>query len=69
VIYQVEVAVALSRPPAVHEWRTYRIEARDATDAKVIALQMASCKSVMPVYISLPVRVAEIPDPDVRGEW
>lgn len=49
-IYTVEVAVALSRPPVTHEWRKIVVEAKDPTEAQLIALQIASCTSTMPVY-------------------
>lgn len=48
-IYTVDVAVALARPPATAEWRHYVVEATDVVDAQLCALQMASCTSVMPV--------------------
>ena len=48
-IYRINVGVALSRPPAVHEIRRYVVEAPESTEAQLIALQMASCTSVMPV--------------------
>lgn len=49
-IWTVTVGVALARPPACHEIRRYAVEAQDATEAQLIACQMASCTSVMPVW-------------------
>lgn len=46
----IEVGVALTRPPAIHQYRRYVIAARSGIQAKEIALQMASCTSVMPVW-------------------
>jgi hypothetical protein len=48
-IYEVNVGLALARPPVIHEWRRYRIEAPSWTDARLAALQMAACTSVMPL--------------------
>lgn len=49
-IFYVTVAVALARPPTVDEWRRYAVEAKTPFGAQVIAQQMASCTSVMPIY-------------------
>jgi hypothetical protein len=49
VIFYVNVAVALKRPPRVDEWRRYAVVAENDTEARLVALQMASCTSVMPV--------------------
>jgi hypothetical protein len=48
-IYTVNLGVALARPPVVHEWRRYEIEATSWNDARLIAGQMAACTSVMPL--------------------
>jgi hypothetical protein len=48
-IFYVNVAVALERPPTVQEWRRYAVVAESDTEARLVALQMASCTSVMPV--------------------
>lgn len=48
-IYYVNVAVCLGRPPTEQEWRRYAVEAEGWVDAQLIALQIASCTSVMPV--------------------
>lgn len=50
--YRILVAVALSRPPGQHEFRSYVIAADNYTEAQTIALQMAACTSVMPVWCS-----------------
>jgi hypothetical protein len=52
-IFYIHVGVALHRPPAIHEYRRYAIEAPSGVQAKEIALQMASCTSVMPVWASI----------------
>lgn len=49
-VFTVHVGVALDRPPVVHEFRRYVIAADDVTEAQLIATQMASCTSVMPVW-------------------
>jgi hypothetical protein len=49
VIFYVNVAVTLERPPTVQEWRRYAVVAENPTEARLVALQMASCTSVMPV--------------------
>lgn len=40
------VGVALSRPPAVDEWRRYRILAPNVVDAGLTALQVAACTAI-----------------------
>lgn len=54
--YEVEVGVALRRPPRVDEYRKYIVSASGRTQALSVALQMASCTSVMPVWAG-PVRL------------
>lgn len=49
IIHYVRVAVALSRPPKIDEWRRYCVVAANRHEAELIAQQMASCTSVMPV--------------------
>lgn len=49
-IFYVHVQVALSRPPRGDEMRRYAVEAADAVEAELVATQMASCTSVMPVW-------------------
>jgi hypothetical protein len=53
VIFYVHVGVALERPPEIHEYRRYAVEARSGIQAKELALLMASCTSVMPVWAKL----------------
>lgn len=48
-IHYVKVAVALSRPPKIDEWRRYCVVAATRQEAELIAQQMAACTSVMPV--------------------
>lgn len=48
-IFTVEVGVALNRPPTTDEIRKVRVIADNATEASIIAAQIASCTSVMPV--------------------
>lgn len=48
-IYTVQVAVALTRPPKDDEYRCYDIEAVDSTEALTVAIQMASATCVMVV--------------------
>jgi hypothetical protein len=50
VIFYVHVRVALARPPQADETRRYAVEAEDSVQAEEIALQMAACTSVMPVW-------------------
>lgn len=52
-IHIIHVGVALARPPAVHEIRRYAVEAPEPTEAQLIALQIASCSSVMPVWAQI----------------
>lgn len=49
-IYSVDVAVALRRPPGVDEYRRVVVSAADPTEASLVAAQMAACTSVMPVW-------------------
>lgn len=49
-IFYVHVAVALTRPPTEMEIRRYAVEAVDENEAELIAAQMASCTSVMPIW-------------------
>lgn len=51
--YRVNVAVALSRPPSIDEWRHYHIVADTGSDAALAACQMAACTSVMPVAVEV----------------
>lgn len=48
-IHYVRVAVALSRPPKIDEWRRYCVVAPNRQEAVLVAQQMAACTSVMPV--------------------
>lgn len=48
-VFGIEIDVALVRPPTVDEIRYYVVEAPDALEAALIAGQMASCTSVMPL--------------------
>lgn len=48
-IYVVDVAVALERPPREDRWRRYVVEAASALDAELLACQWAGLTSVMPV--------------------
>lgn len=48
-IVTVHVAVALSRPPRVDEWRRIRVLAGSEVEASLVACQIASCTSVMAV--------------------
>lgn len=54
--YTVNVGVALRRPPRIDEYRKYVVRARGRTHALDIALAMAACTSVMPVWAG-PVRL------------
>lgn len=51
-IHYINVGVALQRPPEVHEYRRYAIYGGTHADAELVACQMASCTSVMPVEVS-----------------
>lgn len=63
-IWYVHVGVALARPPEIHEYRRYAVEAPSGLQAKEIALLMASCTSVMPVWARL-VGDEELPRVDL----
>lgn len=52
-IWFVHVGVCLERPPTIQEYRRYAVEAPSGLQAKEIALQMACCTSVMPVWAKL----------------
>lgn len=54
-IFYVEVGVALTRPlpDAPHQWRRYAIEAGSEQEAALVAAQMASCTSVMPMAVDV----------------
>jgi hypothetical protein len=52
-IWFVHVGVCLERPPTIQEYRRYAVEARSGLEAKEVALQMACCTSVMPVWAKL----------------
>lgn len=67
-IFYVHVGVALERPPKIHELRRYAVEARSGIEAKEIALCMACCTSVMPVWAKI-VGDEEFPDPDHHAGW
>lgn len=49
-IYYVEVAVALQRPPGIDEFRHTAVEADSPGEAELIAAQIAACTSTMPVW-------------------
>jgi hypothetical protein len=49
VIVTLHVGVALSRPPVIDEYRRITVQADSEREASLIALQIASCTSVMPV--------------------
>jgi hypothetical protein len=63
VIWYVHVGVALSRPPEIHEYRRYAVEARSGLQAKELACLMAACTSVMPVWAKL-VGDEDFPHPE-----
>jgi len=50
--YRYVVGVALSRPPKIDEYRGYVVVADTDAEARTVALQMASCTSVMPVWLA-----------------
>lgn len=52
-IFYITVGVALARPPAIHEYRRYAVEARSGIQAKETACLMAACTSVMPVWAKI----------------
>lgn len=49
-IFTVHVGVALTRPPVIDELRRIVVEAESDSEAALIATQIASCTSVMPVW-------------------
>jgi len=49
-IYYATIGVAHHRPPKIDEYRRYAVEAPEGTQALLLAAQMASCTSVMPVW-------------------
>ncbi len=67
-IWYVHVGVALARPPEIHEYRRYAVEAPSGLQAKETALLMASCTSTMPVWAKI-VGDEEFPDPDHFYGW
>lgn len=64
VIFDIAVGVALERPPRIDEFRHVRVEADDETDARLLATQIASCGTVMPVWDGWPEDVPHVPE-----EW
>lgn len=54
-VHEVEVGIALERPPTTQEIRKYMIEAPSEWDALLIAAQWAYCdpRVSMPVYTEL----------------
>lgn len=48
-IVTVHVAVALSRPPTIDEYRRIVVEAENAVQGRLLACQIACCTSVMAV--------------------
>ena len=52
-IFYAHVQVALRRPPHAEEKRFYVVEAGCESDAYLLALQMSSCTSVMPVWAEI----------------
>ncbi len=49
-VFEVEVGVALGRPPAIDEYRYVLVEADSWTEANLVACQIAATRSVMPVW-------------------
>lgn len=67
-VYEIEVGVALRRPPRTDEIRKYLIVAERAIEAEILACQWAACTSVMPVFSRLVVCDPECTvDPDYGG--
>ncbi len=62
-IFRVHVGVALHRPPEIHEYRLYLVDAGNEIEALGVALQMAACSSVMPVWGDV---ITEAPDAITR---
>lgn len=52
--YAVTVGVALTRPPAIHEYRRYIVTADSPLAASLLATQWAAATCEMPVYSSHP---------------
>lgn len=48
--WHVTVGVALKRPPTIDEYRHTVVWAEDGVEAELIALQVAACTCVMPVW-------------------
>lgn len=63
-IFHIAVGVALERPPRIDEFRHIIVSAPGETEARGIALQIASATSVMPVWDGWPEDVAHLPE-----EW
>jgi hypothetical protein len=66
VIFDIAVGVALQRPPRIDEFRHIRIEAGSETEARLIACQVASADSVMPVWDGWPEDVVHLPEGWIR---
>lgn len=65
-IFDIAVGVALERPPLIDEFRHIKVEAGSETEARLIACQVASVDSVMPVWDGWPEDVAHLPKEWVR---
>jgi hypothetical protein len=65
-IFDIAVGVALQRPPLIDEFRHIRVEAGHEQEARLIACQMASGGTVMPVWDGIPEDVPHIPEEWIR---
>jgi hypothetical protein len=63
-IFDVAVGVALQRPPRIDEFRHVRVEATWWPEARLLAAQIASCGTVMPLWTGRPDQVVNVPE-----EW
>lgn len=54
-VYEIEVGVALRRPPRVDEYRKYLVAAESPLAAELVACQWAAATCVMPVSSRLVV--------------
>jgi len=57
-IHFIQIGVALDRPPKTDQIRRYAIYSGTHQDAELVALQMASCSSTMPVSVEKPKEYA-----------
>lgn len=66
-IFHVATGVALERPPLIDEFRSVVIAADTEIEALMIALQISSATSVMPVWAGSPDDVEHLPEEWIRS--